>query len=93
MFLEAQFGDCVTPLEPSSTNLDQDMSETDLVRQGDVDVFKPGVEIVIDNLSAKVYFETLEVESKNEGLKRRVKSIVERAVETVAPFVDLVGDF
>ena len=38
---------------------------------------------------AKVRFDTLEVESGNRGLRDRVKSVVERAVETVVPLVDL----
>ncbi|PWW77399.1 Metallo-hydrolase/oxidoreductase [Tuber magnatum] len=72
-FLEAQFGDCVTPLPP-----------------GEV---VPGVRIKIDNIIANVWFENLDVECRNESLKMRVKTVVERAVETVAPFVDLLGGY
>ncbi|KAF8251169.1 Metallo-hydrolase/oxidoreductase [Wilcoxina mikolae CBS 423.85] len=89
MFLEAQFGDCVEPLEPQKLD-DTDMDNTELAPATER-TFSPGVKITIDNLVAKVYFDTLEVECRNESLRMRVKAVVERAVETVAPFVDLVG--
>jgi cleavage and polyadenylation specificity factor subunit 3 len=89
MFLEAQFGDCVEPLEPPNPD-DTDMGNDELVLPT-VSTFSPGVKITIDSLVAKVYFDTLEVECKNESLRMRVKAVVERAVETVAPFVDLIG--
>ncbi|KAG0644874.1 beta-lactamase-like protein [Tuber brumale] len=53
----------------------------------------PGVQIKIDNIVANVWFENLDVECRNESLKMRVKTVVERAVETVAPFVDLLGGY
>lgn len=88
MFLEAQFGDAVSPLQPPPG---EDSEMTDSVVKYEGGGFRPGVEIKIDNIVAKVYFDTLEVEGGNESLRMRVKSVVERAVETVAPFVDLVG--
>lgn len=92
MFLEAQFGDCVEPLElPQLDDTDMDSksnSENALVKGNP---FSPGVKITIDALVAKVPFDTLEVECRNESLRMRVKAVVERAVETVAPFVDLIG--
>lgn len=87
MFLEAQFGDAVSPLKPPPGE-DSEMTDSVVKYEGS---FRPGVEIKIDNIVARVYFETLEVEGGNESLRMRVKSVVERAVETVAPFVDLVG--
>jgi cleavage and polyadenylation specificity factor subunit 3 len=90
MFLEAQFGDCVQPLEPPK------LGDIDMVDNNDQVIaserrFSPGVKITIDNLTANVYFDTLEIECRHESLKMRVKAVVERAVETIAPFVDLVG--
>jgi len=93
MFLEAQFGDCVEPLEPPKLDTAMENGGEDslaLALASDMK-FSPGVKITIDSLVAKVYFETLEVECRNESLRMRVKAVVERAVETIAPFVDLVG--
>ncbi|KAF8462909.1 beta-lactamase-like protein [Kalaharituber pfeilii] len=49
----------------------------------------PGVEIRVDEHVARVWFEGLEVECKLDSLRMRVKTVVERAVEGVAPLVDL----
>jgi cleavage and polyadenylation specificity factor subunit 3 len=68
----------------------EDSGENALVRAIDLK-FSPGVKITIDNMVATVSFDTLEVECNFESLKMRVKAIVERAVETIAPFVDLHG--
>ncbi len=45
----------------------------------------PGIEIQVDKHVAKVWLETLEVECPYGVLRDRVKAVVERAVETVAP--------
>ena len=45
----------------------------------------PGLEIQVDKYIAKVWLETLEVECSYAVLRDRVKAVVERAVETVAP--------
>ena len=45
----------------------------------------PGVEIRVDKNVARVWLEDLDVECKNAVLRDRVKAVVERAVETVAP--------
>lgn len=92
MFLEAQFGDCIEPLEPPVTG-DTEMEDGDELALEKHRDFSPGVKITIDSLVANVYFETLEVECRNESLKMRIKAVVERAVETVAPFVDLLGAY
>lgn len=102
MFLEAQFGECVTPLEPGArpTNLPNEITEMEGVEDEDQDMelermkrVVPGVQIKIDSMVANVWFETLDVECRNESLRMRIKTVVERAVETVAPFVDLMGSF
>lgn len=96
MFLEAQFGDCVTPLPRGSRpeNAPKEIANAPEGEDMDLDTLNqliPGVQIKIDNLVANVWFETLLIECKNESLRMRIKTVVERAVETVAPFVDLVG--
>ncbi len=45
----------------------------------------PGLEIRVDKHVAKLWLETLEVECPNNVLRDRVRAVVERAVETVAP--------
>ncbi|CAK3860780.1 Metallo-hydrolase oxidoreductase [Lecanosticta acicola] len=45
----------------------------------------PGVEIRVDKNIATVWLEKLEVECANKTLKDRVRAVIERAVETVAP--------
>lgn len=45
----------------------------------------PGVQIKVDKNVAKVWLETLEVECSAPVLRDRVKAVVERAVETIAP--------
>ena len=72
---------------------DEDMEEDDLAdleaqeleRLYSIGIPVPGVEIKVGTMSAKVWLETLEVECANGVLRDRVKAIVERAVETVAP--------
>lgn len=45
----------------------------------------PGVAIKVDKMSAKVWLEDLEVECSHKAFGDRVRSVVERAVETIAP--------
>lgn len=91
MFMEAQFGDAVSPLDPAEEEGYDNKEFLETYLDEEARKWVPGVKIQIDNMVAKVRFDTLEVESANKTLKDRVKSVVERAVETVAPFVDLVG--
>lgn len=51
----------------------------------------PGLEIRVDKYIAKLWLETLEVECANNVLRDRVKAVVERAVETVAPLWTVKG--
>jgi cleavage and polyadenylation specificity factor subunit 3 len=51
----------------------------------------PGLEIKVDKHVAKLWLETLEVECANQVLRDRVKAVVERAVETVAPLWTVKG--
>ncbi|KAL1302695.1 hypothetical protein AAFC00_003057 [Neodothiora populina] len=46
----------------------------------------PGLEITLDEkFSAKIWLETLEVECSTKSLRERIKAVVERAAEVVAP--------
>ncbi len=45
----------------------------------------PGLEIRVDKNVAKLWLEHLDVECANAVLRDRVKAVVERAVETIAP--------
>ena len=115
MFLEAQFGSSIRPInrpklplellkplkaalrdstiksEPAdhADELDDEtrehIEEEELARLHGVGIPVPGVEITVDKNVAKVWLETLEVECTNGVLRDRVKAVVERAVETIAP--------
>ena len=90
LFLETQFGDCVTPLPPTATSPQQLLTQEDAPEDQIMDQVSrvvPGVQIKIDSVVANVYFDSLTVESRNESLKMRVKTVVERAIETSAGFV------
>lgn len=102
MFLEAQFGDQITPIthpnlslkpetheegikaEPTDDYL-EDLEAEELERLHSIGIPVPGVEIKVDKHVAKVWLETLEVDCGYAVLRDRVKAVVERAVETVAP--------
>ncbi|RPA83081.1 Metallo-hydrolase/oxidoreductase [Ascobolus immersus RN42] len=81
-FLEAQFGQDHITLLPKP----EDPEEAKALER-ELGVLVPGVEINIDGNIAKVMFRGLEVEAKQESMKMRVRSVVERAVETVATYV------
>lgn len=116
MFLEAQFGNQITPIRrpkilfPSeqkkiegvngikSEPADEDGTDVELAEEEmreleaeemdrliGLGIPVPGVEIRVDKNVARVWLEDLDVECKNAVLRDRVKAVVERAVETVAP--------
>ena len=75
-------------------SLDEDMDDreeeellegAELDRLHSIGIPVPGVEIKVDKYLAKVWLETLEVESSSSVFAQRVKAVVDRAVETVAP--------
>ena len=70
--------------EPSEDYL-EDLEAKELERLHSIGIPIPGVEIRVDKHVAKVWLETLEVECGYTILRDRVKAVVERAVETVAP--------
>lgn len=63
----------------------EDIEAEEMERLHSVGISVPGVEIAVDKHVAKVWLETLEVECGYAILRDRVKAVVERAVETVAP--------
>ena len=64
---------------------ESDLEAEEMERLHAVGIPVPGVEIKVDKHTAKVWLETLEVECTSAVLRERVKAVVERAVETVAP--------
>ena len=62
-----------------------DLEAEELERLHSLGIPVPGVEIKVDKHVAKIWLETLEVECTYAVLRDRVKAVVERAVETVAP--------
>lgn len=70
--------------EPSDDYL-EDLEAEEMERLHSMGIPVPGVEIRVDKHIAKVWLETLEVECGYAVLRDRVKVVVERAVETVAP--------
>lgn len=77
-FLEEQFGDCVQPIEPQDSDID--------LEKGKINMH---LLIKIDEHEAIVRFDPIEVECKLEALRQRILAVLDRAIETVAPFVDL----
>ena len=63
----------------------EDLEAEEIERLHSIGIPVPGVEITVDKHVAKVWLETLEVECAYSVLRDRVKAVVERAVETVAP--------
>ena len=63
----------------------EDLEAEELERLHSNGIPVPGVEITVDKHVAKVWLDTLEVECTYGVLRDRVKAVVERAVETIAP--------
>ncbi|KAI9660641.1 MAG: endoribonuclease ysh1 [Bathelium mastoideum] len=101
MFLEAQFGTQITPIAHARTSSPPEKAESDddnmdegqddvaaakeLARLHTLGIPVPGVEICVNGQVARVWLEGLEVECESKVLRERVRSVVDRAVETVAP--------
>ncbi|KAL8805960.1 MAG: hypothetical protein Q9182_001617 [Xanthomendoza sp. 2 TL-2023] len=63
----------------------EDLEAEEMERLHSVGIPVPGIEIRVEKHVAKIWLETLEVECAWNVLRDRVKAVVERAVETVAP--------
>lgn len=59
--------------------------EAEVARLHALGIPVPGLEIQVDKMVAKIWLEKLEVECTNKTLGDRVRAVVERAVDTVAP--------
>ncbi|KAH0538423.1 endoribonuclease ysh1 [Glutinoglossum americanum] len=84
----ATAGDIDTTMASQLPSEDEDLADLEaqeLVRLHRLGIPVPGVEICVDKHIAKVWLETLEVECSYSLLRDRVRVVVERAVETVAP--------
>ncbi|KAJ4422341.1 endoribonuclease ysh1 [Gnomoniopsis sp. IMI 355080] len=64
---------------------DEARKKTELDRLHRIGIPVPGIAIKVDKMTAKVWLEDLEVESNHKAFGDRVRSVVERAVETIAP--------
>jgi len=71
--------------DSSAHDLAELEAEEELARLHAIGIPVPGVEIRVDKHVARVWLETLEVECESGVLRDRVRAVVERAVETVAP--------
>jgi cleavage and polyadenylation specificity factor subunit 3 len=83
----------------SSTQSDEEEDEEDIearevaerARLAALGIPVPGLEIKVDKHIAKLWLENLDVECPNVVLRDRVRAVVERAVETVAPLWTVKG--
>ncbi|KAL8687348.1 MAG: hypothetical protein Q9218_006454 [Villophora microphyllina] len=83
-----------TEAEDEEEDIDiEDLEAEEMERLHSVGIPVPGVEIAVEKHVAKVWLETLEVECGYAILRDRVKAVVERAVETVAPLSSSYVDF
>lgn len=74
--------------EPEEDGVEDDLEDLEaeeMERLHSIGIPVPGVEIRVEKYVAKIWLETLEVECAWSVLRDRVKAVVERAVETVAP--------
>ena len=77
--------------ESADTDMDNDevatekAAATELARLHALGIPVPGVEIRVDKMVAKVWLEKLEVECGSKPLADRVRAVVEKGVETLAP--------
>jgi len=71
--------------EPEDDLMRQKAESQELARLHGLGIPVPGLEIKVDKHVAKVWLEKLEVECANRTFGDRVRSVMERACETVAP--------
>lgn len=75
---------------PESSDDDEErdleaMQKNEIERLHRIGIPVPGIEIMVDKMVAKVWLEDLEVECANRVFGDRVRAVVERAVEVMAP--------
>lgn len=72
------------PIAAEKAQAQREMAELERLHRAGIPV--PGLEIKLDDkFSAKVWLETLEVECSTKSLRERIKAVVDRAAEVVAP--------
>lgn len=74
--------------ENGSSDSDADVQtqqQAELERLHRLGIPVPGIEIKVDKMVAKVWLEDLEVECSNRVFGDRVRIVLERAVEVIAP--------
>jgi len=70
---------------PENQDQDHDAEQREIERLVNLGIPVPGLEIRVDKAVARVWLEDLSVECAQKALRERVKAVVERACETVAP--------
>jgi cleavage and polyadenylation specificity factor subunit 3 len=63
----------------------QELQKTEIERLHKLGIPVPGIEIKVDKMVASVWLEDLDVECTNRVFGDRVRAVVDRAVEVVAP--------
>jgi len=71
------------PIAAEKVRAQLEMVELERLHKAGIPV--PGLEIKVDKIVAKVWLETLEVECGMRSMADRIRAVVERAVEVVAP--------
>lgn len=76
--------DAADPIAAEKAAAAREMVELERLHKAGIPV--PGLEIRLDDkFSARVWLETMEVECATKSLRERIKAVVDRAAETVAP--------
>ena len=71
------------PIAVEKARAQLEMAELERLHRAGIPV--PGLEIKVDKIVAKVWLETLEVECGMRSMADRIRAVVERALEVVAP--------
>jgi len=71
------------PIAAEKAQAARELAELERLHRAGIPV--PGLEIVVDKAVARIWLETLEVECSMRSLADRVRAVVERAAEVVAP--------
>jgi len=71
------------PVAAEKARAQLEMAELERLHNAGIPV--PGLEIKVDKIVAKVWLETLEVECSMRSMADRIRAVVERAVEVIAP--------
>jgi cleavage and polyadenylation specificity factor subunit 3 len=84
-------GDAESEEEEEEEEDEDEIEAAERARLAALGIPVPGLEIKVDKHVAKLWLENLEVECANNVLRDRVRAVVERAVETVAPLWTVKG--